>query len=400
MNEIKTGGPLEGILVLDLTNYLSGPFCTMMLADLGAEVIKIERFDKPKASGPFLNGERVYDLSVNRSKKSINLNLKSEAGKKIFKDLCKEADIVVENFKPGTMEKLKLDFDNLKRLNEKLIYCAISGFGYTGPYKNRGALDMVIQGMSGLMSLTGEPDGRPMKAGTSVSDILSGLFAFGAINAALYNRSLSGEGQFIDIAMLDCTFACLENAVINTCVFGKNPNRVGNSHSTSVPFQSFKTIDGEIIITCSRDPAFYKLCDAMGRPELKNDPKFSKAEMRRKNKQELEKVITNFTINHSTKECEKILNEYDVPNGVINTMLDICNDPQIKERNMITEVNHKIAGVYKMASNPIKFSRTKSNKYYPAPILGEDTYDVLEEKLGLSHEEIEFLIKEQIGEGK
>ncbi|WP_138159389.1 CaiB/BaiF CoA transferase family protein [Peptoniphilus catoniae] len=397
MNNIKTKGPLEGILVLDLTNYLSGPFCTMMLADLGAEVIKIERFDKPKASGPFLNGERVYDLSVNRSKKSMNLNLKTEVGKEIFKELVSKADILVENFKPGTMNKLGLGYESLKEINSNLIYCAISGFGYTGPYKKRGALDMVIQGMSGLMSLTGEPEGRPVKAGTSVSDIFSGLFAFGAITSSLYNRELSGEGDFIDIAMLDCTFACLENAVINTCVFNKNPKRVGNMHSTSVPFQSFKTKDGEIIITCSRDPAFYRLCDAMNKPELKKDEKFSKAESRRENRYQLEKVITEFTEKLTTKECEKILNDFEVPNGVINTMMDICEDPQIEARNMIVEVDHKVAGKYKMAANPIKFLRKKSDLYYPAPVLGEDTFYVMKEKLGLSEDKIQNLINEQLG---
>ena len=228
-------GPLSGVTVVDLTQFLSGPLATMIMADLGADVIKVERPDRPKASGPFLNGERVYDLSVQRSKKSITLNLKAETDKKVLLELVKKADVLVENFKPGTMERMGLGYDIIAAANPRIIYMAVSGFGYTGPYRSRGALDMIVQGMSGLMSLTGEPDGPAMRCGTSASDVFTGLYAFGAISAALYDREKTGKGQFIDVAMLDATFSCLENAVINTCVFGTDPQRVGNSHPTSVP---------------------------------------------------------------------------------------------------------------------------------------------------------------------
>ena len=227
-------GPLSGVTVVDLTQFLSGPLATMIMADLGADVIKVERPDRPKASGPFLNGERVYDLSVQRSKKSITLNLKAETDKKVLLELVKKADVLVENFKPGTMERMGLGYDIIAAANPRIIYMAVSGFGYTGPYRSRGALDMIVQGMSGLMSLTGEPDGPAMRCGTSASDVFTGLYAFGAISAALYDREKTGKGQFIDVAMLDATFSCLENAVINTCVFGTDPQRVGNSHTTSV----------------------------------------------------------------------------------------------------------------------------------------------------------------------
>lgn len=395
-NQTNAGrGPLSDITVLDLTQFLSGPFCTMIMADLGAEVLKIERPDRPKASGPFLHGERIYDLSVNRSKKSITLNLKSGKGKEIFLKLLEQADVVVENFKPGTMDRMGIGYGTLSRIKPDIIYMAISGFGATGPYRERGALDMVIQGMSGLMSLTGAPEGGPTKCGTSASDIFSGLYAFGAVCAALYEKARTGKGQFIDVAMLDSTFSCLENAVINTCVFNKNPERVGNRHPTSVPFQTFRTSDGEIIITCSRDKAFYSLCDAMGRPDLKEDPLFSGSEARRQNKELLEHEITAFTSSCTLDECERILNDHHVPNGRINTIMMACNDPQIAAREMLVEVEHPVAGKYKMAGNPIKFSSMAKAHYEPAPMLGQHTFRILSERLHMNEKEISEALAEQ-----
>ena len=389
-------GPLSGITVLDLTQFLSGPFCTMIMADLGADILKIERPDRPRASGPYLHGERIYDLSVNRSKKSMTLNLKSDAGKDIFKKLLISSDVVIENFKPRTMERMGLGYEELKKIKPNLIYAAISGFGYTGPYKNRGALDMVIQGMSGLMSLTGEPNGRPTRCGTSASDIFSGIYMFGAVASALYEREKTGKGQFIDVAMLDSTFSCLENAVINTCIFNKNPERVGNSHQpTSVPFQTFQTSDGEIIITCSRDSAFYSLCRAMGRPDMIQDERFAKAEARRLNKELLEDEITRFTSTRTLDECEETLNQFGVPNGRINTLTMICKDPQIAARDMIVKVEHPVAGTYQMAGSPLKFSSLTEAHYEPAPTLGQHTREILSERLNMTDTEIEALLKEQ-----
>ena len=388
-------GPLSGITVLDLTQFLSGPFCTMIMADLGADILKIERPDRPRASGPYLHGERIYDLSVNRSKKSMTLNLKSDAGKDIFKKLLISSDVVIENFKPGTMERMGLGYEELKKIRPNLIYAAISGFGYTGPYKNRGALDMVIQGMSGLMSLTGEPNGRPTRCGTSASDIFSGIFMFGAVASALYEREKTGKGQFIDVAMLDSTFSCPENPVINTCIFNKNPERVGNSHPTSVPFQTFQTSDGEIIITCSRDSAFYSLCRAMGRPDMIQDERFAKAEARRLNKELLEDEITRFTSTRTLDECEETLNQFGVPNGRINTLTMICKDPQIAARDMIVKVEHPVAGTYQMAGSPLKFSSLTEAHYEPAPTLGQHTREILSERLNMTDTEIEALLKEQ-----
>lgn len=388
-------GPFNGITVLDLTQFLSGPMATMIMADLGADVIKIERPDRPKASGPFLNGERVYDLSIQRSKKSVTLNLKAEQDKQVFLRLVQKADVVVENFKPGTMERMGLGYDVISSVNPRVVFLAVSGFGYTGPYSNRGALDMVIQGISGLMSLTGEPDGPAMRCGTSASDVFTALYTFGAAAAALYDREKTGKGQFVDIAMLDSTFSCLENAVINTCVFGKNPQRVGNSHPTSVPFGTFPTLDGEIIITCSRDPAFYSLCRALGREDMIQDPRFSAAEGRRQHKAELTEEISRFTSARTMAECEDILNANGVPNSRINTMMMICADPQIRARNMVVEVEHPVAGKYKMAGSPLKFSNYPDTAYAPAPTLGQHTVQVLQEYIGMPAEEISALLAGQ-----
>ncbi|MBP3478303.1 MAG: CoA transferase [Oscillospiraceae bacterium] len=388
-------GPLAGTKIVDLTQFLSGPLATMILADLGAEVIKIERPDRPKASGPFLNGERIYDLSVQRSKKSVTLNLKAEKDKQVLLELVRRADVLVENFKPGTMERMGLGYDVISQVNPSIIYAAVSGFGYSGPYKSRGALDMVIQGMSGLMSLTGEPDGGAMRCGTSASDIFTGLYTFGAINAALYDREKTGKGQFVDIAMLDSTFSCLENAVINTCLFHENPKRVGNSHPTSVPFGTFPTKDGnEIIITCSRDSAFYNLARAMGREDMITDERFSKAEARRQNKTEIYAEINKFTMQHTLDECEAVLEANDVPNGRINTMTMICSDPQIAARNMIVEVEHPVAGKYQMAGSPIKLGSYPDITYAPAPTLGQHTREVMQE-LGMSDQEIDEILAAQ-----
>ena len=388
-------GPFNGITVLDLTQFLSGPMATMIMADLGADVIKIERPDRPKASGPFLNGERVYDLSIQRSKKSVTLNLKAEQDKQVFLRLVQKADVVVENFKPGTMERMGLGYDVISSVNPRVVFLAVSGFGYTGPYSSRGALDMVIQGISGLMSLTGEPDGPAMRCGTSASDVFTALYTFGAAAAALYDREKTGKGQFVDIAMLDSTFSCLENAVINTCVFGKNPQRVGNSHPTSVPFGTFPTLDGEIIITCSRDPAFYSLCRALGREDMIQDPRFSAAEGRRQHKAELTEEISRFTSARTMAECEDILNAHGVPNSRINTMMMICADPQIRARNMVVEVEHPVAGKYKMAGSPLKFSNYPDTAYAPAPTLGQHTVQVLQEYIGMPAEEISALLAGQ-----
>lgn len=388
---------LAGVVVLDLTQFLSGPFCTMLLSDLGAEVIKVERPDRPKASGPYLNGERTYDLSVNRGKKSITFNLKNEWDKSLFLKLVEKADVLVENFKPGTMDKMGLGYGVIKEINPSIIYASISGFGHTGPYANRGALDMVIQGISGFMSLTGEQNGRPIKAGPSISDLIAGIYTFGAITTALYYREHSKTGQFIDVAMLDCMFSCLENAVINYYATGQIPTRNGNRHQTISPFQSFQASDGEVIITASRDSAYAKLCKTINREDLITDPRFCTPEKRRQNTDELEKEITIFTSKHTVDEIETLLVIAGVPFGRINTVAQISNDPQIAARGMVEETVQSVAGPYKMAGNPLKFSETPPVANRPAPLLGEHTYEILCGMLEMTDQEIEDFLRAQKG---
>ena len=377
----KGYGPLSGVTVIDLTQFLSGPFATMIMADMGADVIKVERPDRPKASGPYLNGERTYDLSIMRSKRSVTLNLKEELDKKVLLKMVEKADVIIENFKPGTMERMGLGYDVIKEVNPKIIYMAISGFGYTGPYKDRGALDMVIQGMSGLMSLTGDPKGGATRCGTSVSDIFTGIYSFGAVSAALYDREKTGKGQF--------------NAVINTCVLGKNPERVGNTHPVNAPFGTFPAKDGEIIITCSRNSAFENLCHAIHREDMLDDPRFNDPDARRLHREELTEELSKFTREHTIDENEAILAAGGVPYGRINTMQMICADPQIAARHMLVEVDHKVAGKYKMPGSPIKMATYPDTTYEPAPMLGENNREVFRDYAGMTDEEIDALLKEQ-----
>lgn len=390
-----SNGALSGIKILDLTQFLSGPFCTMTLGDLGAEVIKIERPKPVPGSGPFLNGERIYDLSLNRSKKGITINLKSEKEKKMLLKMAEKADVLIENFRPGTMDKMGLGYEDMKKVNPRLVYVSISGYGHTGPYKEKGALDVVIQGMSGMMSLTGEANGRPTKVGPSVSDIIAGFYAGIATLAALRHRDQTGKGQFVDIAMLDASFSCLENAVANYFATGICPTRVGNRHQVNAPFQPYKTADGEIIITATRNPAFFDMCKALGREDLTTDERFNNPEVRRVNVDALEEEITKTTITMTMAEVEEKLEAVGVPTGRINTVAMIAEDPQIIARNMIVELDHPVAGKYKMPGSPIKMSDTPVNPTIPAPCLGQHNHEVFRELLDMSDEEIDTLLAEQ-----
>lgn len=390
--EYKHGKVLEGVRILDLTQYLSGPFCTLCLADFGADVILVERPDRQVGSGPFLNGERVYTLSTFRGKRGITLNLKDSKDKELFFRLVKVSDVVIENFRPGVMEKMGLGYENCKKHKPDIIFASISGFGGTGPYKDKGAMDVIIQAMSGLMALTGEPDGHPTKIGPSISDMLAGLYCTIAIMGALYYKKCTGVGQFIDIAMLDCSFACLENAVANYYATGKVPSRVGNRHQTSAPFQNFKTSDGEIYIAVSRNPIFVRMCNALGAPELAANELFVTTESRRRNLAALEKSITEITSKMTMKEIEAALDKAKVPVGRVNTIDQIVNDPQIQERKMILELSHPVAGSYKVAGNPIKMSETTPFNVMPAPVLGQHTAEVFKELLGMSDKQIQEVV--------
>lgn len=385
---------LEGIKVLDLTRVLAGPYCTMVLGDMGAEIVKIERpgvGDDSRAFGPYENGESAYFMSLNRNKKSITMNLKEKETKEMFIEMVKQVDIVVENFRPGTMEKLGLGYEELKKINPKLIYAAASGFGHTGPYSKRPAYDAIVQAMGGIMSITGEKGGKPVRVGPSIGDITAGLFTTIGVLAALNYRNETGKGQKVDVAMLDGQVAILENAIARYYVNGESPKPAGNVHNSIFPFEPFNTKDGEIMVAAGNDALWAKLCKELGASELIEDERFKTNPLRGENYDEMRPLIAEKFLEKTTDEWYKTLTEAGIPNGPINDIENVVNDPQVLEREMIVDVEHKKAGKTKVPGVPIKMSETQGEVKTPAPLLGEHNEEVLKKYLNLSKEEVEEL---------
>ncbi|MBW2275695.1 MAG: CoA transferase [Deltaproteobacteria bacterium] len=352
-------GPLSGITVLDLTRVLAGPYCTMVLADLGARVIKVERpdgGDDARQFGPFIGGKSAYFMSLNRGKESIALDLKDPSDRTTFEALLPGADVLVENFRAGTMEKLGYGWEDLHRRHPRLIYAATSGFGHTGPYAERPAYDIVAQAMGGIMSLTGQPGGEPTRVGSSVGDIAAGLFTCIGVNAALYHRTLSGEGQKIDVAMLDSQVAILENAIARYQATGEVPGPIGARHPSITPFGAYRTRDGHIVIAAGNDALFEKLCALLGRPDLARHEDYVSNELRTRNeaslKQELEAGLTE----HDGAEWLARLEQAGIPCSPINDIAQVLADPQVRARNMVVTSTDPEAGPLEMAGNPIKLS--------------------------------------------
>lgn len=401
-------GPLQGLRILDLTRVLSGPFCTMLLADLGAEVIKIEEpvvGDPARGNGPFLSskdaGETTYStyfMSINRGKSSVSIDLSKDKGRNLFFDLVKSSDVVIENFRPGTAKKLGVDYEKIQSINPQSIVASISGFGQTGPYSSRPALDVIVQGMGGLMSITGELGGGPIRAGTSIGDITAALFTTVAILAALRERELSGKGQYIDISMMDCQVAILENAFSRYFSQGEIPTRIGTRHPSATPFQAFKTADGYVVVaimggSTEQWPLF---CAAIDHPELMDDPRYGTGWDRTQRYDELIPVIEEAMLMKTTQEWVEILGDLGIPVGPVQDIAQVANDPQILERNMIVDFEHPSLGVMKSTGNPIKFSRTSVTPNMIAPSLGEQTNQILSNLLNLSLDELEQLRKEEV----
>ena len=354
-------GPLQGLLVLDLTRVLVGPYCTMVLSDLGARVIKVEApevGDDSRKFGPFVEDQSAYFMSLNRGKESIALNLKNEDDKKIFERILDKADILVENFKPGTLERWGYGWNDLKDKYPKLIYASASGFGQTGPMKGLPAYDMVVQGMGGLMSVTGQPDSEPTRVGTSIGDITAGLFTAIGINAALYDRQKTGRGMQIDVSMLDCQIAILENAIARYLSKGEIPKPMGSRHPSIAPFEAFKTKNSYIIIAAGNDKLFEGMCLTLGCDCYKLD-RFKDNQSRTNNMDELKKIIEVKLLNKTTEEWVALFTEKKIPCGPINNIKEAVNNPQIQFRNMIVSANHNKIGNFKMAGNPIKMSPYK-----------------------------------------
>ncbi len=363
--KLHMNGPLKDLLVVDLTRVLVGPYCTMILSDLGARVIKIEApeiGDDSRKFGPFVKDYSAYFMSLNRGKESIALNLKNEDDKKIFEKILAKADILVENFKPGTLEKWGFGWKQVSKKYPKLIYASASGFGQTGPLKELPAYDMVVQGMGGLMSVTGQPNSEPTRVGTSIGDITAGLFTAIGINAALYDRQKTGKGMYIDVSMLDCQIAILENAIARYLSKNEIPKPMGSRHPSIAPFEAFKTKDSYIIIAAGNDKLFENLCNALDLKDLIIDEKFKSNSLRSENMNELKKILEQKLINKTTNEWVKNLESLKIPCGPIFNIKEAVENPQVKARNMIVKAYHKVIGDFKLAGNPIKMSTYKDEK--------------------------------------
>ena len=374
-------GPLSGITIVDLTRVLAGPYCTMVLADLGARVIKIEApegGDDSRRYGPFVNGKSAYFMAMNRGKESIALDLKAPADRAIFERLLAQADVLVENFRPGTMERLGYGWETLQARHPRLIYAAASGFGHSGPYAPKPAYDMVVQGMGGIMSITGHPGGPPTRVGASIGDITAGLFTAIGIASALHHRHASGRGMKVDVAMLDCQVAILENALSRYFLTNRSPQPLGARHPSIAPFAAFATADGHIIIAAGTDALFGKLAAALGRPELARDARFLSNDLRAEHVDELGAAIEAILKQRGSTEWLALLEAAGVPCGPINDIAGIANDPQVRARNMIVAIDDPEAGPLKLAGNPIKLSAFPDPTSRPAaPALDADRAKIL-----------------------
>ena len=389
-------GALEGLRVLDLTWVLSGPYASMILTDLGADVVKVERpphGDVARTTGPFVENESIYFQSINRGKRSISIDLRSDEGKELFLNLVEQADVVMENFRAGTMDRLGLGHDVLRARNPRIIYSATSGFGQDGPLQDKPALDIVIQGMGGVMSITGYDDGPPARPGLSLGDIAAGMYTAIGVLAALHERERSAEGQMLDLSMLDCQIAVLENAVARYFATGKEPQRLGTRHPSATPFQAFPTADGWLVLALAWgvDNQWELYCAAIERVELINDERFDTSFKRTQNHAELEPLLFEAMRAKTTAAWIEILEPYGMPVGPLNTISEAVSQDQIQHRGMIAEVTHPSAGPLRLSNSPLRLSRTPGQAQGPAPAFAADTHDVLASWLGLAQEAVDAL---------
>ncbi|KQB54389.1 CoA-transferase [Pseudomonas endophytica] len=399
-------GALSHLRVLDLSRVLAGPWAGQILADLGAEVIKVERpgnGDDTRAWGPpFLKdaygestGEAAYYLSANRNKQSVTIDFTKPEGQRLVRELAAKSDILIENFKVGGLKAYGLDYASLKKANPQLIYCSITGFGQTGPYAKRAGYDFMIQGLGGLMSLTGRPEGEegagPVKVGVALTDILTGLYATVAMLAALAHRQQGGGGQHIDMALLDVQVACLANQAMNYLTAGVSPKRLGNAHPNIVPYQDFPTADGDFILTVGNDSQFRRFAEVAGRPQWADDPRFASNKQRVANRAVLVPLIRQATVFKTTAQWVEQLEAVGVPCGPINDLAQVFSDPQVQARGLAFELPHVLAGLVPQVASPIRLSETPVEYRNAPPLLGEHTQEVLGRVLGLGVADFELL---------
>ena len=377
--------PLHGIRVLDLSRVLAGPYCTMVLGDLGADVIKVEPpdGDETRAWGPpFAAGESAYYLCVNRNKRGMVVNLKTDEGRAILRDLAMKCDVLVENFRPGTLARYGLDYDVLRSDHPRLVYCSISGFGQTGPLRDRPGYDFMIQAMGGIMSVTGDPDGEPMKVGVAVADLFAGQNAVIAILAALQARERTGKGQYIDIALFDSQLGWLANVASNFLISGDLPERYGNAHPNIVPYQVFAASNGWFALAVGNDRQFVRLCDVIGQPEWGSDERFATNAARVTHRDELIPLLKPIFTLRRVDEWLSMLETADIPCGPINTLDRVFAEPQVAAREMLVTMKHPTIGELPQVGSSLKFSQTPVEYKIPPPRLGEHTDEILKDVLG------------------
>jgi crotonobetainyl-CoA:carnitine CoA-transferase CaiB-like acyl-CoA transferase len=384
--------PLHGITVVDLTRVLSGPYCTMLLADMGARVIKVEqpnKGDDTRGWGPpFVNGESAYFLSINRNKESITLDFKQPEGRAILEELIARADVLVENFRPGTLDKLGLDYASLSARFPRLIYCSISGFGHTGPRSREAGYDAVMQAEGGLMSITGSPDGPPYRLGVAIADIVSGMFAAQGITAAMYARERTGQGQQVDIAMLDSVIALLSYQAGIYFANGAAPPRLGNRHPTIVPYETFRASDGDFVVAVGNDDQWQRFCRVTG---FSGDDRYATNRLRVTHYDDLKPALDTLLRTQTRELWISQLKSAGVPCGSVRDLHEVFTDPQTQARDMLVELEHAAAGALKMTGTPLKFSGTPGSVRTPPPLLGEHSAAILANDLGLDIAQIEHL---------
>jgi crotonobetainyl-CoA:carnitine CoA-transferase CaiB-like acyl-CoA transferase len=376
--------PLKGIRVLDLSRVLAGPYCTMVLGDLGADVIKVESPEGDETRGwgpPFAAGESAYYLCVNRNKRGIVVDFKSAEGRDLLHGLIQRSDVLVENFRPGSLARFALDFGPVSAINPSLIYCSITGFGQTGPLRNKPGYDFMIQAMGGLMSITGEPDGEPMKVGVAVADLFAGQNAVIAILAALQARTHTGKGQHLDISLFDSQVGMLANVASNYLISGSLPKRYGNAHANIVPYQSFQASDGWFIVAVGNDAQFAKMCEVIGKWELVSDVRFATNSVRVQNRDALISLLKPVFLMKTVNEWLSLIGD-EFPCGPINNLEQIFSMPQVEAREMLVHLQHPEIGDLPVVSSPLKFSDTPVEYKLPPPRLGEHTEEVLREQVG------------------
>ena len=399
-SERASYGPLHGITVLDLTRVLSGPYCTMMLADMGARVIKIERpgrGDDTRAWGPpFQHGESTYFLSINRNKESVTVDFKHPDGRRLLESLIERADVLVENFRPGTLDRLSLGYSHLASRLPRLIYCSVSGFGQTGPRRSQPGYDAVMQGEGGLMSITGSKDGPPYRLGVAIADITSGMFAAYGVAAGLLSRERTGYGQQVDVGMLDSVAALLTYQAGIYFATGETPERMGNRHPTIVPYETFEAADRDLVIAVGNDELWRRLCGVLGLGDLATDPRFATNQARVVTHAELRPILAETLQKRPYQVWVDELTRAGVPCGAVRSLDQVLTDPQLIERHMVASLDHPVAGALNVLGVPVKLSRSPGLVRTPPPLLGEHTTRVLTEDLGLDAGAIERLKRDGV----